>query len=76
MAIIATLVFFDQKYYFLGFLGIFVILDIIVALSLTGGHYMNDFIFGAVAAIASFLFVQKYGYNFNMLILKIYTGIM
>lgn len=37
---------------------------------------MNDFIFGTVAALSSFYMMKKYGYSFNLLLLKCYTGVM
>ena len=60
----------------MGFLGIFIIIDVIVALSLTGGHYMNDFIFGIVAAMGSYYLMEEFGYSLNLVILKCYTGIL
>lgn len=52
------------------------VFDVVFALTLTGGHYMNDFIFGAVAALAAFYTMKKYGYSINLLLLKGYTGVM
>ena len=52
------------------------IVDIVISLSLTGGHYINDFLFGAVAACGSFYMMQKYGYTLNFYLLKGYTKVM